>query len=160
VVTDKLPGNFVHLGFLARLFPDAVLVTCERNPLDTALSIYTQWFRDGHLYAYAMDEIAEVVAAYRDVMGAWSAQVPAAQCVGLRYEELVTSPETTIARLLRACDLSHADACFTPWEHVRHVESGSARRVHRPITTDRIERWCRHAERLQPVRRRLDVAAT
>jgi tetratricopeptide (TPR) repeat protein len=155
VVTDKMPGNFAHLGLLARLFPDAVVLACERDPLDTALSIYGQWFRDGHQYAYAMSEIGEVLRAHADVMAAWRGQLGADALVPVTYEALVSTPSATIGHLLSRCGLSHADACFEPWRHPRHVESGSARRVHQPITSARVGRWRTYPEALTPVRARL-----
>ncbi len=155
VVTDKMPGNFVHLGLLARLFPDAVFVTCARDPLDTALSIYTQWFREAHHYAYDMAEIGEVLRTHAEVMAAWDEQLPTANRLHIGYEDLVSVPDGVIGTLLRACGLAHADACFQPWRHGRHLDSGSARRVHQPITQDRVGRWRHHPEALEPVRARV-----
>jgi hypothetical protein len=154
-VTDKLPGNFAHLGFLARLFPDAVLVDCRRHDLDTALSIYSQWFREGHHYAYDLNEIGCVLRAHADVMGVWASTLSHPAWLTVVYEDLVRAPAKTIAALLSACGLSHADPCFTPWQHVRHVSSGSARRVARPIDDDRVGRWQSYAAALTNVRAHL-----
>lgn len=156
VVTDKLPGNFAHLGWLVRLLPDAVIVDCRRDYRDTALSLYTQWFRDGHLYAYDLGEIGRVLRAHADVMAAWEATVTHPGWFTLAYEDLVSAPESTIARLLTGCGLSHADACFAAWRHIRHVSSGSARRVTRPISDDRVGRWRSHADALTGVRANFD----
>jgi hypothetical protein len=39
-ITDKFPLNFIHLGLIVTLFPDARIVHCRRDPLDTGLSCY------------------------------------------------------------------------------------------------------------------------
>ena len=33
-VTDKMPGNFLHLGLVALLLPNARIIHCRRDPLD------------------------------------------------------------------------------------------------------------------------------
>ena len=33
-VTDKLPGNFMHLGLIALILPTARIIHCQRHPLD------------------------------------------------------------------------------------------------------------------------------
>ena len=47
-VTDKLPTNFFRLGAIACLLPDAKIVHCQRDPIDTCLSIYTSVFQQPH----------------------------------------------------------------------------------------------------------------
>jgi hypothetical protein len=39
-VTDKRPDNFLNIGLIKTLFPDARIVHTTRNPLDNCLSIY------------------------------------------------------------------------------------------------------------------------
>ena len=36
-ITDKLPGNFVRIGLIKILFPDARIIHCLRNPLDNCV---------------------------------------------------------------------------------------------------------------------------
>ena len=43
-VTDKGLANFMLLGFIHRVFPNATLIYCRRHPIDTALSIFTTNF--------------------------------------------------------------------------------------------------------------------
>ena len=44
-VVDKLPGNFVRIGLIKTLFPNAYVVHCSRNALDTCVSLYFHYFR-------------------------------------------------------------------------------------------------------------------
>jgi len=150
VVTDKLPGNFAHLGLLHRLFPEAPIVVCRRHPLDTALSIYTQWFSDHHPYAYDLGEIGRVNRACSAVLDAWHAQRPGTRMHTVRYEDLVRAPTREIERLLAACGLAPEAACFRPWHEPRHMNSGGARRLDQPITDARVNRWKVFAKALAP----------
>ena len=151
VIVDKMPGNFAHLSLLRRLLPEAVFLDCRRDSRDVGLSIFTQWFRDGHQYAYDLTEIGRVQRAYADVMAAWRAELPAEALPTVEYEALAADPSRGIAAILDAVGLSHAPACFEPWRQTRHVESGSALRVARPITAARIGRWRVHQEALKPL---------
>jgi hypothetical protein len=150
VVTDKLPGNFAHLGLLHRLVPEAPIVVCRRHPLDTALSIYTQWFSGTHPYAYDLDEIGRVSRTCSRVLNAWQAQGPGARMHTVAYEDLVRSPTDTIGELLAACELTPEAPCFRPWEQPRHMASGGARRLEHPITDARVHRWKAFAGALAP----------
>jgi hypothetical protein len=43
-ITNKRPDNFLYLGLLRALFPQACFIHSRRAPLDTCLSIYFQQF--------------------------------------------------------------------------------------------------------------------
>ena len=45
-VVDKLPGNFINIGLILMLFPNATIIHATRHPLDTCLSCYFQNFVD------------------------------------------------------------------------------------------------------------------
>ena len=43
-IVDKMPGNFMNLGLIEMLFPNARIIHCIRNPIDTCLSGFFQDF--------------------------------------------------------------------------------------------------------------------
>ena len=43
-VTDKMPFNYLYLGFIALLFPKARIIHCRREAMDTGLSCFQQNF--------------------------------------------------------------------------------------------------------------------
>ena len=63
-VVDKTPDGARDLGFAAWLLPEARVLWCRRDPLDTCLSCYQQQFRGAIPYAYDLDHLA---VAYREV---------------------------------------------------------------------------------------------
>ncbi|MGH8428650.1 MAG: sulfotransferase, partial [Gammaproteobacteria bacterium] len=76
-IVDKNPLNFLHLGFIATVFPRARIVHCRRDPLDTALSIYFQNFaHPRNDYAYRVEDIAWMLAFYRRTMRYWERVLP------------------------------------------------------------------------------------
>jgi hypothetical protein len=40
-VTNKMPFNFLLLGLIRQVLPNATIVHCSRHPIDTCLSIFT-----------------------------------------------------------------------------------------------------------------------
>src|ERR1019366_1705883 len=52
-VTDKRPDNFLYIGLIKRLFPDAKIVHTVRDPLDNCLSIFLLHL--DHRMSYALD---------------------------------------------------------------------------------------------------------
>ena len=110
-VTNKYPANFLHLGLLAALFPDAVFVHCERSPDDAALSIFFQDFPVANLYANDLDDIDAYMAGYRELMDHWAGQL-GPRLVPLGYESLVADPEGESRRLVAAVGLRWDDACL------------------------------------------------
>ena len=59
-ITDKMPANFLMLGFIHLVLPRARIIHCRRNPVDTCLSIYFTPF--GNLLNFAHDR--EDIVAY------------------------------------------------------------------------------------------------
>ena len=56
-IVDKMPGNFMYLGLIEMLFPDAHIVHCVRNPLDTCLSGFFQDFSRSHPYSFELGNL-------------------------------------------------------------------------------------------------------
>lgn len=50
LVTDKRVDNFLHIGLIKAIFPDARIVHTTRDPLDNILSIYFLHFAGGVAY--------------------------------------------------------------------------------------------------------------
>ena len=71
-VTDKLPVNFKWIGLIKLLFPNARIVHLIRNPIDTCLSNYRNYFiASGNSYAYNLNELANFFIDYRNIMEFW-----------------------------------------------------------------------------------------
>ena len=72
VITDKLPHNFLLLGLINLLFPGAKVIHCTRDPLDTCLSIYFQFFGVSNGFdGNDMTSIAHHYNNYRELMAHW-----------------------------------------------------------------------------------------
>ena len=71
-VTDKLPINFKWIGFIKVMLPNSKIIHCVRNPKDTCISIYKNYFTNSELnYAYDFDELVAFYNLYNDLMKFW-----------------------------------------------------------------------------------------
>lgn len=150
-VVDKMPGNFMHLGFIELLFPKARVVHIQRDPLDTCLSCYFQNFNNGHEYSSDLTQLGEVYRAYERVMAHWRkvARVPLLE---VRYEDLVHHQERETRRLLDFCGLSWDAACLSFHKTRREVRTASYDQVRQPLYQSSAGRHVNYAAFLAPLR--------
>jgi tetratricopeptide (TPR) repeat protein len=140
ISVDKTPGNFVHIGSILRMLPQARIIDCRRDARDTAISCLLQHFAG---FAPWSNDLAEIAAYYRDyvrLMQHWQAIAPG-RVVQLRYEDLVSAPAVAIERLLRELRLPFDPACLAPQGVVREVRTASAAQVRQPIDQRGNGRW-------------------
>ncbi|MEO0974844.1 MAG: sulfotransferase, partial [Pseudomonadota bacterium] len=124
-VTDKMPQNFFFLGVIAKLFPDAIIIHCKRDPLDTCLSCYTKNFAiDGLEFAYSLESLGHYYKLYQELMAHWHEVLPG-RIYDLDYEALVSDSETQIRRLVEHCGLTFEDACLAPHESAHRTVTAS-----------------------------------
>ena len=138
-VIDKLPDNYLYLGFLAALFPRATFIHCRRDLRDVAVSC---WMTDFRSMTWANDKatIASRFSEYQKLMEHWRAVLPVAvHEVG--YEEMVSNLEAVARRLVAACGLEWDPACLEPHKNRRAVRTSSLVQVRRPVYKDSVARW-------------------
>jgi tetratricopeptide (TPR) repeat protein len=152
-VTDKMPGNFLHLGLIATLFPGARIIHCRRDPLDTCLSCYTSHFR-GVNYAWDLEDLGAFYRGYEQLMGHWRAVLPM-PIFDVVYEDLVANPERISREILEFCGLEWNERCLRFYEFQRSVQTLSHLQVRRPMYASSVGRWRHYAAHLEPLRKAL-----
>ncbi len=148
-VTDKLPHNFMNIGLIKQLFPEAFIIHCHRHPFDTCLSVYFKKFNDRHLYARNLSEIARFYAAYRDLMNTWGNT--ATNIFSLKYETLVANQEKLSRDIISHIGLDWDDKCLRHYESDRLVTTLSYTQANQPIYTGAVNRWKNYRPHLQPL---------
>ncbi len=152
--TDKFPGNFQYLGFIAQALPAAKIVCLRRNPMDTVLSNFRNLFAvSSRYYDYSYDllDIAAYYVRFDQLMGLWREALPG-RLIEVRYEDLVADQEGESRRMLAHCGLDWADDCLAFHANSAPVSTPSAAQVRQPIHANSVARWKQHAEVLEPVR--------
>ena len=150
-VTDKLPGNYLHLGFIATILPGARIIHCRRNPLDNAISLYFTDFMAGHEYSNDLYAIGRQIRGMRALMAHWEA-VLGARLLTLDYEALTADPEPFVREMVAHLGLEWNDACLHPHEVARTVRTASAWQVRQPLyqrSAGRARHYDRFLDRLR-----------
>lgn len=149
-VLDKNPLNFMHIGLIARLFPEARFIHCLRDPRDVALSVYFQNFaHPRNVYAYDLEDIGHFFSGYQSLMAHWQSEF-ASRLHTLCYERVVTDPENEIRDLLNALGLEWNEACIAPETGDQEISTASVWQARQPLYSDSIGRWQHYENQLKP----------
>jgi hypothetical protein len=132
------------------LFPDARIIHCRRNVLDTCLSNYFQYFSGPLDYAYKLEDIARHYNYYSDLMAHWR-QVLGLDMFEVDYEMLVGRQEETTRELVDFCGLRWESDCLTFHESAEVTRTASYAQVRQPMYRYAVERWRNYEEHLQPL---------
>ena len=151
-ITDKMPQNFLHVGLIKTILPNAKVIHCMRDPMDTCYSIFKNDFTATHRYAYDMTELGRYYNLYRDLMAHWDNVLPEFMYT-IRYEELVSDQQKQTKSLLDFCGLAWDEACLAFHKTERIVSTASLAQVRQPMYKDSVELWRRYEEQLEPLRK-------
>ena len=152
--TDKLPGNYIHLGFIASILPGATIIHCRRDPFDNAVSLYFTDFMVGHEYTNDLHTIGRQIRGMRALMAHWKA-VLGGRLLTVDYEALVADPEPHTRAMVAHVGLEWDDACLRPHEVKRAVHTASAWQVRQPVYQRSAGRAQRYERFLGPLREAL-----
>lgn len=150
-ITDKMPGNFMHLGFIHSVLPRAKLIHIRRHPIDACLSIYFQNFPDGHNYKWDLESLAFWYEQYQRLMAHWREVLPSSALYEFWYEDLVEDTEGVSRRLMEFLGLEWEPGQLEYYRQDRAVFTASKWQVRQPIYKSSTERWRRHEKHLGPL---------
>jgi len=149
-ITDKELHNFLYIGMIRLTLPNAKIIHCKRNPVDTCLSIFKTYFAGVHKYAYDLSELGEYYKLYQDLMEHWYKILPG-YIFDIQYEDLVGDQEGETRKLLDYCELPWDEACLSFHRTIRPVRTASAEQVRRPIYNSSVGLWRRYEKHLSPL---------
>lgn len=149
-VTDKMPHNFLHLGFIQLLFPNCKIIHCRRSPLDTSLSCYFQDFSGNHPYSTDLNNLAEYYKLYNDLMEFWQDNL-SLPIFTIDYEDLVSNQLETSKRLIDFCELGWHDNCENFYDSKRLVSTASYDQVRQKVYSKSVNRWKNYESFIQPL---------
>ena len=155
--TDKMPSNFLHLGAIALMLPNAKIVHVRRDPVDTCLSCFANLFAEEQPHVYDLAELGRYYRAYRRLMEHWRSVLPDGMLLELQYEEIVADLEGQARRLLAHAGLAWDASCLAFYRTRRPVRTASAAQVRRPVYSSSIGRHRRYGARLAPLLAALEI---
>jgi len=139
-VIDKRPDNFLHIGLLHRLFPQAKFIVLIRDWRDVALSIYSHHFGANQNYANSISDIKHYYESHLGIIDHWQKLLPNAIKI-LNYESMVKEPKSILQPLVRWLDLPWEDKLLEFYQRKSVVQTPSVWQVRQPINQSAIGRW-------------------
>jgi len=150
-IVDKMPGNFLHLGFIHILFPNARIIHCRREPRDTCISMFCHQFPSGVPYSYDLYKLGAFYSQYERTMEHWRKVLPGDTMIEIDYENLVNNQEVESRRLLDFLGLEWNDDCLEFYKQRRSVNTASDTQVTKPLYSSSIGRWKHYQKHLRPL---------
>ncbi len=137
---DKLPNNWMHIGFIKLIFPNARIVDARRNAYSCCLSNFKQLFAVGQEFSYSLCDLGFYYNQYKRMMATVGPIGPSV-IHRIDHEALVSTPGSEIRALLDHIGVGFEEACLTPERNKRAVRTASAQQVRRPINADGLTAW-------------------
>lgn len=155
--TDKHLSNWYLVGAALTMLPAARVVVVRRDPLETCLACYRQYFTAMAGFACDLDDMADYCINFLRLTRFWLDKFPT-RVFDLQYEALLDAPEAVIRQLLDFCNLPFDPACVEFHKTPRAVMSTpSAAQVRQPLRRD-TRRGALYGDKLDGLRRRLHAA--
>lgn len=151
---DKLPHNFLYLGYIARALPNARIICLRRNAMDTCLGNFRQLFaQTSPYYDYSFDllDTGRYYLMFDALVRHWNQVLPG-RILEVPYEALVDDQEGQTRRLLAHCGLAWDAACLRFSENAAPVATASAVQVRSPMHRQALARWKRYGSTLDGLR--------
>ncbi|MDR7191618.1 tetratricopeptide repeat-containing sulfotransferase family protein [Luteimonas terrae] len=158
--TDKLPHNFLYLGYIACALPRAKIICVRRHPLDTCLGNFRQLFGPESPYfdySYDLLDTGHYFILFDRLMSHWRHVFPG-RILEVQYERLVMEQEQSSRAIIGHCGLDWDDACLSFEKNVTPVTTASAVQVRAPMYTTALARWKHYERQLGPLRTMLEDA--
>ena len=151
---DKMPNNFLHIGLIRLILPNAKIIDARRHPMACCFSSFKQHFAEGHRYSYSLEELGRFYCGYVELMNHFDRVAPG-KVHRVIYEAMIDDTETEVRRLLAYCGLPFEAACLRFYENDRPVRTPSSQQVRRPIYREGVEHWRHYQTWLQPLEQAL-----
>ena len=132
-LTEKNPLNFLWIGFIRIIFPNAKIIHCHRDPEENCLSIYKNLFPGSDLgWTYNQNELGTYYNLYKDIMTFWHDLLPN-YIFDIKYEELINDQNKQSKALIKACGLDWEEECLNFHQNKRPIKTLSVSQARQKI---------------------------
>ncbi|WP_157983285.1 sulfotransferase family protein [Idiomarina seosinensis] len=107
-VIDKLPLNYLNIGFIRMALPQSQILYLQRDAADHELALMKHLFNQAYPWSYDVDEIKCYRQAVESLCDTVIAE-PDSNIQRLSYEQLINSPEATLAKIADYCGLNWSE---------------------------------------------------
>ena len=151
---DKMPNNFMHIGLIRLILPNAKVIDARRHPMACGFSVFKQLFGEGQDFSYSLEAIGRYYADYVRLMDHWDAVLPGF-VLRVMHEDVVDDLETQVHRILDFCGLEFEQECLEFHKTERNVKTPSSEQVRQPIYRSELDYWRNYQQWLDPLKNAL-----
>ena len=151
---DKMPNNFLHIGMIQLVLPNAKIIDARRHPLGCCFSNFKQYYARGQSFSYGLADMGRFYRDYVELMAHFDDVLPG-RIHRVFYERTVEDTETEVQKMLDYCGLPFEPACLRFFENVRPVRTASSEQVRQPIFREGVEQWRHYEAWLDPLKETL-----
>lgn len=137
---DKLPNNWLHVGFIKLILPNAKIIDARRHPMDCCFSNFKQHFARGQAFSYSLSDMGRYYADYVDLMAHFDRIMPG-HVHRVFHERVIEDLEAEVRAMLGYLGLPFEEACLAFHKSDRAVRTASSEQVRRPVNRDGVGQW-------------------
>jgi hypothetical protein len=153
---DKMPNNFLHIGLIKLILPNAKIIDARRQPMACCFSGFKQLFAEGQDFSYNLEDIGRYYQAYLKLMAHWDQVLPDF-VLTVNHEDVVDDLEKQVRRILDFCGLSFEQSCVDFHKTKRTIKTPSSEQVRQPIYKSATEQWRHFEPYLAPLKKVLNI---
>ena len=151
---DKMPNNFLHIGLIKLILPNAKIIDARRSPMACCFSGFKQLFAEGQDFSYSLDDLGRYYKAYLKLMAHWDKVLPN-QVLTVNHEDVVDDLAKQVGRILDFCQLDFEQSCIDFHQTKRAIKTPSSEQVRQPIYKNATEQWKHFEQYLTPLKNAL-----
>jgi tetratricopeptide (TPR) repeat protein len=153
---DKMPNNFLHIGLIKLILPNAKIIDARRAPMACCFSGFKQLFAEGQDFSYKLEDIGRYYQTYLELMAHWDKVLPDF-ILTVNHEDIVDDLETQVRRMLDFCGLPFEQSCLDFHKTKRNIKTPSSEQVRQPIYKSATEQWRYFEPYLAPLKKVLNI---
>ena len=153
---DKMPNNFLHIGLIRLILPNAKIIDARRAPMACCFSGFKQLFAEGQDFSYNLEDIGRYYQAYLKLMEHWHNVLPDF-VLTVNHEDVVDDLEKQVRRILDFCGLEFEQSCIDFHKTKRNIKTPSSEQVRQPIYKSATEQWKHFEQYLTPLKKVLNI---
>ncbi|MDO6445719.1 sulfotransferase [Colwellia sp. 1_MG-2023] len=140
LLTDKRPDNFLYLGLIKTLMPNAKIIWTKRFIFDNCLSVFFLRLGSSMSYATKIENTLHFYKQQEKLMNHWLSLF-GDDILAFNYDELISEPEVNIRELISFFDLSWEESCLNFHQANNQVKTASVWQVRQPLYKGSSGRW-------------------
>lgn len=154
---DKMPNNFMHIGLIRLILPNAKIIDARRDPMACCFSNFKQLYGEGQDFSYGLTFMGRYYRDYVRLMAHWDAVLPG-YVLRVNHEDVLDDLPGQLHRMLDFIGIPFEEQCLRYWETERAVRTPSSEQVRQPLYRSGTELWRHYSAWLDPLRKALGEA--